>query len=88
MSKRIKNVIFFKIENKFAEWVKTFDKIVDLINPDIYILFLFIKYNKDDPKKVICNHQAPGGNIQKFVQANSELINSHKVDFSTMEEFP
>ena len=31
-------------------------------------------------------HQAKEGNIQKFVQANSEWIKSHKVDFSSMEE--
>ena len=30
--------------------------------------------------------RAPEGNIQKFVQANSEWIKSHKVDFSSMEE--
>ena len=37
-------------------------------------------------KKVIRIHQAPEGNIQKFVQENSEWIKSYKVDFSSMEE--
>jgi len=47
---------------------------------------IFKRFSKDDPKKVICNYQAPEGNIQKFIQANSECIKSHKVDFSSMEE--
>ena len=37
-------------------------------------------------KKVTCINQAAEGNIQKFVQANSEWIKSEKVDFSTMDE--
>ena len=45
---------------------------------------LFRGFSKDDHKKVSCKHQAPGGNIQKFLQVNSEWIKSHKVDFSSM----
>ena len=47
---------------------------------------LFRGFSKDDPKKVIWLNHSPEGNIQKFVLANSELIKSHKFDFSTMEE--
>ena len=43
------------------------------------------KITKFFESKVICIHQAPEGNIQKIVQANSEWIKSHKVDLSTME---
>ncbi len=37
-------------------------------------------------KKLFVYMRAPEGNIQKFVQANSEWTKSHKVDFSSMEE--
>tara|TARA_B100001027_G_C15985207_1_gene205902 strand:- start:115 stop:249 length:135 start_codon:yes stop_codon:yes gene_type:complete len=36
-------------------------------------------------KKVTWNRKALERIIQKFVKATSELIKSHKVDFSTME---
>ena len=86
MSKRIKTVISLKIEIKFEEWVKIFDnKEVFLRNSKFNIISLFGRFSKDYPKKVICNHLTPEGNIQKFVKVNSELIKSHKVDFSTME---
>ena len=49
---------------------------------------LFRRFSKYDPKKIICNYQALQVNILKFVQANIEMIKSHKVDFSTMEESP
>ena len=42
--------------------------------------------SKDDNKNVMVLLQAPEGNIQKFVEANSKWIESHTVDFSTMEE--
>ena len=87
MSRKIIAVIFFKIESKFGEWVKIFDsKEVDLRHSEFDIKLLFRGCIKDDPKKVICIKQAPQGNIQKFLQANSEWIKNHKVDFSTMEE--
>ena len=87
ISRKITTVILFKIESKFEEWVKIFDsKEADLRHSEFDIKPLFRGFSKDDPKKVICIHQAPEGNIQKFVQANSEWIKSHKVDFSSMEE--
>ena len=67
--------------------LKIFDsKEADLRHSAFHIKPLFRGFSIDDPKKVICIHQAPEGNIQKFVQANSEWIKSHKVDFSSMEE--
>ena len=87
MFRKIKNVISFEIESIFKEWVKIFDsKESYLRHSEFDIKPLFRGFSKDDPKKVICKHQASEGNIQKFVQANSEWIKSHKVDFSSMEE--
>jgi len=85
MSRKITTVISFKIESKFEEWVKIFDsKEADLRNSEFDIKPFFRGFSKDDPKKVICIHQTPKGNIYKFVQANIEWIKSHKVDFSSM----
>jgi len=87
MSRKITNVISFKIKNKFEESVKIFDsKKADLRHSEFDIKQLFRGFSKDDPKKVICVHQAPEGKIQKVFQANSEWIKSDKVDFSSMEE--
>ncbi len=87
MSRKITTLISSKIESKFEESVKIFDsKEADLRHSKFDIKLLFRELSKDDPKKVICIHQAPEGNIQRFVQANSEWIKSHKVDFSSMEE--
>ena len=87
MSMKITTLISFEIKSTFEEWVKIFDsKEADLRHSEFDIKPLFRGISKDDPKKVICINQAPEGNIQKFVQANSEWIKSHKVDFSSMEE--
>ena len=86
MTRKITTLISFNIESKFEEWVKIFDsKEVDLIYSEFDIKQLFRGFSKNDSKKVICIHQTPEVNIQEFVQANSEWIKSHKVDFSSME---
>ena len=82
MYRKITTVISFKIQCIFEEWVKIFDsKEADLRYSDFDIKPLSRGFSKDDPKKIICINQAPEGNIQKFVQANSGWIKSHKVDF-------
>jgi len=87
MSRKITTIISFKIESKFEEWVKIFDsKEADLRHSEFDIKPLFRGFSKDAPKKVIFINQAPEGNIQKFVQVNSELIKSQKVYFSSMGE--
>ena len=87
MSYSVTSIFTFKIESSFDEWAAIFDSAeADKRHSEFDIKPLFRGLSKDDPKKVICIHQAPEGNIQKFVQANSEWIKSHKVDFSTMEE--
>ena len=42
--------------------------------------------SKEDPKKIIVIHQAPEGNVKKFVDANGDWMATHRVDLSTMEE--
>ena len=87
MSRKITTVISFKIESSFEEWVKIFDsKEADLRHSEFDIKSLFRGFSKDDPRKANFIHHALKGNIQKFVQANSEWIKIHKVDFSSMEE--
>ena len=87
MSRKIAIVFYFKIKSTFEEWLNIFDsKEADLRHSEFDIKPLFRGFSKDNPKKVICIHQAPEGNIQKFLQANSAWIKSHKVDFSSMEE--
>ena len=87
MSYLVTSIFTFKIESSFDEWAAIFDsEEADKRHSEFDIKPLFRGFSKDDPKKVICIHQAPEGNIQKFVKANSEWIKSHKVDFSSMEE--
>ena len=47
---------------------------------------LFRGVSKEDPQKIIVIHQAPEGNVQKFVEANGDWMATHRVDLSTMEE--
>ena len=87
MSRTIKKLIYFEIKGTFEKLVKIFDiKEVDIKHFEFDIKPLFREFIKDGSKKVIYILQVPEGNIQKFVQANSEWIKSHKVYFSTMEE--
>ena len=87
MFRKITTFSFLNIKSTFEEWVKIFDsKGANLRHSEFDFKPLFRGFIKDDPKKVICVHQAPEGNIQEFVQAKSDWIKSHKVDFSSMEE--
>ena len=47
---------------------------------------LFRGVSKEDPQKIIVIHQAPEGNVQRFVEANGDWMATHRVDLSTMEE--
>ena len=87
MPTNIATVITFKIESAFEEWAKIIDsKESDVRHSEFYIKPLFRGFSKADHKKVICINQMLERNIQKFVQANSEYIKSHIVDFTIMEE--
>ncbi|MDC3203349.1 DUF3764 family protein [Prochlorococcus sp. AH-716-C14] len=87
MLRKTTTIISFIIESIYEELVKIFDnKEADLRYSEFDINPLLRGFSKDDLKKVICIHQAPEVNIQKFVQANSAWIKSHKVDFSSMKE--
>tara|TARA_B100000212_G_scaffold84572_1_gene61466 strand:- start:110 stop:385 length:276 start_codon:yes stop_codon:yes gene_type:complete len=83
----ITTVLTFKIESTFGEWAAIFDsEEADRRHSEFDIKPIFRGVSKDDPKKVIVLLQAPEGNIQEFVKTNSKWIESHTVDFSTMEE--
>ena len=87
MSSKIKTVITFKIERIFDEWAKIFDnKESYLRHSDFNIKPLFRGFIKADLEKVIRINKAPEGNINNFVQENSEWIKRYKVDFFTGEE--
>ena len=85
MYRKIITVISSKIESPLEEWVKIFhSQEADLRHFEFDIKPFFRIFNIDDSKKFICTQQTIKGNIQKFVQANSEWIKSLKVDFSTL----
>ena len=87
MTRKITTVLTFRIESTFEEWSTIFDsQEAERRHSEFDIKPIFRGVSKDDPKKVIVLLQAPEGNIQKFVEANSKWIESHTVDFSTMEE--
>ena len=87
MTRKITTVLIFKIESTFEEWSAIFDsEEADKRHSEFDIEPIFRGFSKDDPKKIIILLQAPEGNIQKFVEANSKWIESHTVNFSTMEE--
>ena len=87
MTLKITTVLTFKIESTFEDWSAIFDsQEADRRHSEFDIKPIFRGVSKDDPKKVIVLLQAPEGNIQKFVESNSKWIESHTVDFSTMEE--
>jgi len=87
MTFKITTVLTFNIESTFEEWSAIFDsEEADRRHSEFDIKPIFRGVSKDDPKKVIVLLQAPEGNIQKFVESNSKWIESHTVDFSTMEE--
>ena len=87
MSWLVTSVFTFKIETNFDEWATIFDSSeADKSHSEFDIKPLFRGVSEEDPQKVIVIHQAPEGNVQKFVEANGEWMATHRVDLSTMEE--
>ena len=87
MSYSVTSVFTFKIESTFDEWAAIFDSAeADKRHTEFEINPLFRGVSNEDPQKVIVIHQAPEGNVQKFVEANGEWMASHRVDLTTMEE--
>ena len=87
MSSSITTVVTFKIGIKFDEWSAVFDSTeAEKKHSEFDIKPLFRGVSKKDPQKVIVIHQAPEGNVQKFVEANGDWMATHRVDLSTMEE--
>ncbi len=87
MSCSVTSVFTFKIESTFDEWVAIFDsEEVDRRHIEYDIKPLYRGVSKEDPQKVIVIHQAPAGNVKKFVEANGDWMATHSVDLSTMDE--
>ena len=87
MSCSVTSVFTFNIESTFNEWVEIFDsEEAEKRHAKFDIKPLYRGVSKDDPQKVIVIHQAPGGNVQKFVEANGDWMATHRVDLSTMNE--
>ena len=87
MTSVVTSVFTFKIESNFDEWAAIFDSSeADKRHSKFNIKPLFRGISKEDPQKVIVIHQAPEGNIQKFIEANGDWMSTHRVDLSTMEE--
>ena len=87
MNCSVTSVFTFKIESTFDEWASIFDSAdAKKRHNEFHIKPLFRGVSKEDPQKVIVIHQAPEGNVQKFVEANVDWMATHRVDLSTMEE--
>ena len=87
MSCSVTSVFTFKIESSFDEWAEIFDSDeATKRHAEYEIKPLYRGVNKADSQKVIVIHQHPEGNIQKFIEANGDWMESHRVDLSTMEE--
>ena len=85
MSCSVTSVFTFKIESTFDEWAAIFDSAeADKRHSEFDIKPLFRGVSKKILKNII--HQAPEGNVQKFVEANGDWMATHRVDLSTMEE--
>ena len=87
MSCSVTSVFTFKIKSTFYEWVEIFDsEEAEKRHSEFDIKPLYRGVSKDDSQKVIVIHQAPEGNVQKFVEANGDWMATHRVDLSTMNE--
>ena len=87
MSCSVTSVFTFKIESTFDEWAAIFHRAeAGKRHLEFDIKPLFRGVSKADPQKIIVIHQAPEGNVQKFVEANGAWMATHRVDLSTMEE--
>ena len=87
MSCSVTSVFTFKIESTFDEWVAIFDsKEAEKRHAKYNIKPLYRGVSKEDPQKVIVIHQAPEGNVQKFIEANGDWMATHRVDLSTINE--
>ena len=87
MSCSVTSVFTFKIESTFDELVAIFDsEEAEKRHAEYNIKPLYRGVSEEDSQKVIVIHQAPEGNVQKFVQANGDWMATHRVDLSTMNE--
>ena len=78
MSSVVTSVFTFKIESNFDEWEAIIDSSeADKRHSKFDIKPLFRDISKEDSQKVIVINQAPEGNIQKFIEANSDWMATH-----------
>ena len=78
MTCSITSVFTFKIESTFDEWAAIFDSAeADKRHSEFDIKPHFRGVSKEDPQKIIVIHQAPEGNVQKFVEVNGDLSLIH-----------
>ena len=86
MSCSITTVVSFKIGIKFDEWAAVFDSAeAEKKHSEFDIKPLFRGVSKKDPQKVIVIHQAPEGNVQKFLEIHGEWVAAQTVELSTVE---
>ena len=86
MSSTVTSVFTFKVESNFDEWAACFDSEESTVRHRAFnIQPLYRGCSDYDPKKIIVIHQHPKGNIEKFIEANSDWLASQNVDLSTME---
>ena len=87
MSCSVTSVFTFNIESTFDEWVAIFDsEEAEKRHAEYDIKPLYRGVSKEDLQKVIVIHQAPEGNVKKFVEANGDWMATHRVDLSTMKQ--
>ena len=86
MSSSVTSIFTFKIESTFDEWVAIFDSAeADKRHSEFDIKPLFRGVSKKDPQKVIVVHQAPEGNVQKFLEVHGEWVAAQTVELSTVD---
>ena len=83
MSSSVTSIFTFKIESTFDEWTAIFDSAeADKRHSEFNIKPLFRGVSKKDPQKVIVIHQAPEGNVQKFLKLMvKRKLSNQKLNF-------
>ena len=79
-------VFTFQISNTFEEWAKIFDSPeIDEFHKTAGLTPLYRGKGLTDSKEVIVIHQAPEGNIQKFLEVHGEWVAAQTVELSTVD---
>ena len=82
----VTSVFTFQIESNFDEWAAIFDSSeADKRHSEFDIKPLFRGVSKEDPQKVIVIHQAPEGNVQKFLEVHGKWVAAQTIELSTVD---